>query len=219
MTPWCRWTTSRTKASSPPSSWPFQVNLLKSEKQPIASTIPEEGATGWADTTMMHADAPHPNCAYKWLEHSLEPEAAGRPRGLVRLGPVGAGRLQGQRAAGRRRAARPTATTISTRSGSGGRRRPSASRRARAFPIRNGPRTTSPSSASSLEQGRRPGLAAGAVPVDGQRHDRQPSDFQHVIAPFRLACGRWTMSSSTSRRASSSPCSGPPARARRPACA
>ena len=68
------------------SSWPFQVNLLQADKKPVASTIPEEGATGWADTTMMHADATHPNCAYKWLEHSLEPEAAGRRRRLVRLG-------------------------------------------------------------------------------------------------------------------------------------
>ena len=52
-------------------SWPFQVGLLKGEGQPIASTIPEEGATGWADTTMMEADAAHPNCAYKWMEHTL----------------------------------------------------------------------------------------------------------------------------------------------------
>jgi len=52
-------------------SWPFQVNLLKSEGQPIASVIPSEGATGWADTTMMHVDAAHPNCAYKWMEHTL----------------------------------------------------------------------------------------------------------------------------------------------------
>ncbi|MBZ0161314.1 MAG: ABC transporter substrate-binding protein [Notoacmeibacter sp.] len=52
-------------------SWPFQVNILKSEGQPIASTIPQEGATGWADTTMMHADAAHPNCAYMWMEHTL----------------------------------------------------------------------------------------------------------------------------------------------------
>ena len=37
-------------------SWPFQVNLLQAEKKPVASTIPEEGATGWADTTMMHAE-------------------------------------------------------------------------------------------------------------------------------------------------------------------
>ena len=59
------------------SSWPFQVNLLQFEGQPIASVFPKEGATGWADTTMMHADAPHPNCAYKWLEHSLNPKLQG----------------------------------------------------------------------------------------------------------------------------------------------
>jgi putative spermidine/putrescine transport system substrate-binding protein len=59
------------------SSWPFQVNLLKAEKQPIASVVPEEGATGWADTTMMHSEAPHPNCAYMWLEHSINPKLQG----------------------------------------------------------------------------------------------------------------------------------------------
>ncbi|VAW40008.1 Spermidine/putrescine import ABC transporter substrate-binding protein PotD (TC 3.A.1.11.1), partial [hydrothermal vent metagenome] len=48
-------------------SWPFQVGLLIGDKQPIASTIPQEGATGWADTTMMHADAANPNCAYMWM--------------------------------------------------------------------------------------------------------------------------------------------------------
>jgi putative spermidine/putrescine transport system substrate-binding protein len=59
------------------SSWPFQVNLLQAEQQPIASVIPQEGATGWADTTMMHADAAHPNCAYKWMEHSLNAKLQG----------------------------------------------------------------------------------------------------------------------------------------------
>ncbi len=59
------------------SAWPFQVNLLRSKNEPIASTIPEEGATGWADTTMMHAEAAHPNCAYKWMEHSLKPKVQG----------------------------------------------------------------------------------------------------------------------------------------------
>lgn len=58
-------------------SWPFQVNLLTAEKQPIASTIPEEGATGWADTTMLAADAANPNCAYMWMEHSLSPKVQG----------------------------------------------------------------------------------------------------------------------------------------------
>ena len=59
------------------SSWPFQVNLLVSQKKPIASTVPEEGATGWADTTMMHVDAKHPNCAYMWMEHSIDPKVQG----------------------------------------------------------------------------------------------------------------------------------------------
>lgn len=59
------------------SSWPYQVNLLKADNQPIESVIPDEGATGWADTTMMNANAPHPNCAYKWMEHSLDPKVQG----------------------------------------------------------------------------------------------------------------------------------------------
>jgi putative spermidine/putrescine transport system substrate-binding protein len=58
-------------------SWPFQVNLLGGEKKPIASTVPEEGATGWADSTMLHAEAAHPNCAYMWIEHSLSPKVQG----------------------------------------------------------------------------------------------------------------------------------------------
>jgi putative spermidine/putrescine transport system substrate-binding protein len=58
-------------------SWPFQVNLLKAAGEPIDSVFPEEGATGWADTTMMHVNAPHPNCAYMWLEHSINPKLQG----------------------------------------------------------------------------------------------------------------------------------------------
>ncbi len=64
------------------SSWPFQVNLLQAdkaamEKTPVASTIPEEGATGWADTTMLHSEAAHPNCSYMWMEHSISAKVQG----------------------------------------------------------------------------------------------------------------------------------------------
>jgi putative spermidine/putrescine transport system substrate-binding protein len=59
------------------SSWPYQVNLLQADKKPVASTIPVEGATGWSDTTMMHVDAKHPNCAYMWMNHSLEAKVQG----------------------------------------------------------------------------------------------------------------------------------------------
>ncbi len=58
-------------------SWPFQVNLLQSQKKPIGSTIPAEGATGWADTTMLGANAKHPECAYLWMEHSLSAKVQG----------------------------------------------------------------------------------------------------------------------------------------------
>jgi putative spermidine/putrescine transport system substrate-binding protein len=58
-------------------TWPFQVNLLVGAGAPIASVVPVEGATGWADTTMMHSDAPNPNCAYMWLEHSLNLQLQG----------------------------------------------------------------------------------------------------------------------------------------------
>ncbi len=59
------------------STWPFQVNLLAGAGAPIASVIPSEGATGWADTTMMHVNAAHPNCAYLWMEWSLNPKLQG----------------------------------------------------------------------------------------------------------------------------------------------
>ncbi len=58
-------------------SWQFQANILRSKKAPIDTVIPVEGATGWADTTMMHTESKHPNCAYMWLEHSLNPKLQG----------------------------------------------------------------------------------------------------------------------------------------------
>ena len=58
-------------------SWPYQVNALVAGGAKIASTIPAEGATGWADTTMLAAGAAHPNCAYMWMEHSLQPKVQG----------------------------------------------------------------------------------------------------------------------------------------------
>jgi len=59
------------------SSWGFQTNYLAFLGEPAASVVPVEGVTGWADTTMMAVDAPHPNCAYKWMEHSLDVKLQG----------------------------------------------------------------------------------------------------------------------------------------------
>ncbi|MDH0732327.1 ABC transporter substrate-binding protein [Pseudomonas sichuanensis] len=59
------------------SSWGYMVNGLQADKQPVASVVPKEGATGWADTTMLHSEAKHPNCAYKWMDWSLQPKVQG----------------------------------------------------------------------------------------------------------------------------------------------
>ena len=58
-------------------SWPFQANALIADKQPIATTVPKEGVTGWADTSMVHSDAKNLTCAYKWLEPSLSNKLQG----------------------------------------------------------------------------------------------------------------------------------------------
>ena len=36
--------------------------------------IPKEGATGWADTWMLSANAKHPNCAYMWMKWVSTPK-------------------------------------------------------------------------------------------------------------------------------------------------
>lgn len=57
------------------TTWPYQVNDLKFvEKVKVASVVPTEGMTGWADTWMMSAKAPHPNCMLKWMAWMITPE-------------------------------------------------------------------------------------------------------------------------------------------------
>ncbi|HEX6932466.1 MAG TPA: ABC transporter substrate-binding protein [Streptosporangiaceae bacterium] len=56
------------------AGWPYQVSQLQATKFPIGSTIPSEGATGWADSWLLAAKAPHPNCAYKWMQYISTPK-------------------------------------------------------------------------------------------------------------------------------------------------
>jgi putative spermidine/putrescine transport system substrate-binding protein len=55
------------------AAWPYQTNTLKAAKAPVADTIPSEGATGWADSWLLATNAPHPNCAYKWMAWASTP--------------------------------------------------------------------------------------------------------------------------------------------------
>ncbi|MFI5034914.1 MAG: ABC transporter substrate-binding protein [Acidimicrobiales bacterium] len=56
------------------AAWPYQTNVLQANKAPVAQTIPNEGATGWADTWLLATNAPHPNCAYKWMQWVTTPK-------------------------------------------------------------------------------------------------------------------------------------------------
>ncbi|MCW2947585.1 MAG: putative spermidine/putrescine transport system substrate-binding protein [Actinoallomurus sp.] len=56
------------------TAWQVTANLAKSEGAPIATTIPEEGTTGWSDTWMISSRAEHPNCMYKWMNWISSPK-------------------------------------------------------------------------------------------------------------------------------------------------
>ncbi|HET7419428.1 MAG TPA: ABC transporter substrate-binding protein [Candidatus Dormibacteraeota bacterium] len=56
------------------AGWPIMTTDLKAASQPVNETIPQEGATGWADTWMLATKAPHPNCAYLWTKWVSTPQ-------------------------------------------------------------------------------------------------------------------------------------------------
>ena len=56
------------------TSWQIIVNLAQADKAPVDSVLPKEGSTGWADTWMVDAKSPHPNCSYMWMNHITSPE-------------------------------------------------------------------------------------------------------------------------------------------------
>jgi putative spermidine/putrescine transport system substrate-binding protein len=56
------------------STWPYQTLTLQAAKVPVKDTVPRDGTTGWADTWMLAAKAPHPNCAYLWMKYVTTPK-------------------------------------------------------------------------------------------------------------------------------------------------
>lgn len=55
-------------------AWPVTLSLLEAEDLPVAAADPVEGMTGWADTWMLAADAPNPNCMLRWMRWTLSAE-------------------------------------------------------------------------------------------------------------------------------------------------
>jgi putative spermidine/putrescine transport system substrate-binding protein len=55
------------------AGWPYQTLQLKAAHVPVKEIVPVP-TTGWADTWMLAAKAPHPNCAYLWMKYVTTPQ-------------------------------------------------------------------------------------------------------------------------------------------------
>ena len=55
------------------AGWPYQTLQLQAKHVPVKEIVPLP-TTGWADTWMLAAKAPHPNCAYKWMAYVTTPQ-------------------------------------------------------------------------------------------------------------------------------------------------
>jgi putative spermidine/putrescine transport system substrate-binding protein len=55
------------------TAWPINLSLAELDA-PVDAVIPSEGVTGWADTWMISANAPHPNCMLRWMDWTMQPE-------------------------------------------------------------------------------------------------------------------------------------------------
>ena len=55
------------------TAWPINLSLAELDA-PVDAVVPSEGVTGWADTWMISANAPHPNCMLKWMDWTMQPD-------------------------------------------------------------------------------------------------------------------------------------------------
>ena len=55
------------------TAWPVNLTFTKADAH-TAAVIPDEGVTGWADTWMISANAPNPNCMLMWMDWTLQPD-------------------------------------------------------------------------------------------------------------------------------------------------
>jgi len=55
------------------TAWPVNFSYAELDA-PVDAVAPSEGMTGWADTWMISANAPHPNCMLQWMDWTLQPD-------------------------------------------------------------------------------------------------------------------------------------------------
>jgi putative spermidine/putrescine transport system substrate-binding protein len=67
---------------------PRHVDVLDRAGRRVASAAPAEGTTGYADSWLMNAAAPHPRCMYQWLAWSITPQVQAQAAGWTGTAPV-----------------------------------------------------------------------------------------------------------------------------------
>jgi putative spermidine/putrescine transport system substrate-binding protein len=55
------------------TTWQLVADELVADGVPVATTVPDEGATGWVDGWAVSSTARHTDCAYRWMDWMLSP--------------------------------------------------------------------------------------------------------------------------------------------------
>jgi putative spermidine/putrescine transport system substrate-binding protein len=55
------------------TAWPVNLSYAELDAH-VDAVIPSEGVTGWADTWMISAHAPDPNCMLEWMKWTMKPD-------------------------------------------------------------------------------------------------------------------------------------------------
>ncbi|TQS12207.1 extracellular solute-binding protein [Microbispora hainanensis] len=66
---------------------PYHLDVLRRGHKPVRA-LTDRPVTGWADSWMMSSQAPHPSCAYKWLDFTTSPDVQRRVSSWMGLAPA-----------------------------------------------------------------------------------------------------------------------------------
>ncbi|MBX6383548.1 MAG: extracellular solute-binding protein [Microbispora sp.] len=66
---------------------PYHLDVLRRGHKPVRA-LPDRPVTGWADAWMLSAQAPHPSCAYKWLDFTMSADVQRRVSAWTGFAPA-----------------------------------------------------------------------------------------------------------------------------------
>jgi putative spermidine/putrescine transport system substrate-binding protein len=73
------------------SGWSYVVRELRRQGIPSKAVVPLEGGTAWLDSWALVANAPHPGCAYRFLDYATKATVQAQTSRLVGAAPAAPG--------------------------------------------------------------------------------------------------------------------------------